>query len=135
MRCPRCEHELQTVTVSGVKVDACQGGCGGIWFDAFELERMDQPDESAGWLLNNMRVDLAIEVDFEKPVHCPRCEQAELMRQKYPANDRIEIDKCRVCGGVWLDFGELFEIRTVNPPHADANHREMSDLLRGLSGS
>ena len=47
MKCPRCENELELVNQSGVEVDACRRGCGGIWFDAFELEKMDQPDESA----------------------------------------------------------------------------------------
>ena len=132
MECPRCKKSLKIVSVDGVTVDACQNGCGGIWFDAFELEKMDQPDESAGWLLDNLRIDLSIEVDFKKQVECPRCDGVKLMQQKYPANDRIAIDKCRVCGGVWLDFGELFQIRSANPSTAEANKRVSSALLRGL---
>ncbi len=128
MNCPRCARELQVVSVGGVKVDVCQNGCGGIWFDAFELERMDQPDESAGWLLENMRVDIGTPIDLDDPVDCPRCQGVPLMRQKYPSDPKIIIDKCRVCGGIWLDFGELFGIRSSNPASAEAT----AQVLRGL---
>ena len=135
MKCPRCSHELQVVSVGGVKVDACQDSCGGIWFDLFELEKMDQPDESAAWLLENMRIDIEQTIDLAKPVGCPRCEGVALMRQQYSKNHSIMIDKCQVCGGIWLDFGELFEIRSGNPPSAEIR-TSSGDLLRGLqSGS
>jgi len=131
MQCPRCSHELQPATVGGVKVDVCQNGCGGIWFDAFELEKMDQPDESAGWLIDNIRIDLGVAVDTEAPVHCPHCEGLELMRQRYPNNHRLILDKCRGCGGIWLDFGELFGIRSSNEPSAMLRE-DSGKLLRGL---
>ena len=131
MKCSRCNHELQVVPVGGVNVDVCQNGCGGIWFDLFELEKMDQPDESAGWLLDNMRIDLGASVDLTKPVDCPRCEGITLMRQKYARNQDIVIDKCPGCGGIWLDFGELFEIRSGNPPTSESRAKS-ADLLRGL---
>jgi Zn-finger nucleic acid-binding protein len=114
MQCPRCSNELQTATAGGVHVDVCQNGCGGIWFDAFELEKMDEPDESAGWLIDNIRIDLGVTVDTNAPIQCPRCDGLELMRQRYPNDHRLMIDKCRACGGIWLDFGELFGIRSSN---------------------
>ena len=36
MKCPACFNELTELQVGNLTVDACQGGCGGIWFDAFE---------------------------------------------------------------------------------------------------
>ena len=119
------------MSVGGVKVDACQDSCGGIWFDLFELEKMDQPDESAAWLLENMRIDIGLEIDLAKPVGCPRCEGVALMRQQYSKNHSIMIDKCQVCGGIWLDFGELFEIRSGNPPSAEIR-TSSGDLLQQL---
>ena len=115
MKCPRCEHELELVNQSGVEVDACRRGCGGIWFDAFELEKMDQPDESAEWLLGEMPVDLTVSVDLEQKIDCPRCEGVRLMRQPYPNDHKIVIDRCPSCNGVWLDFGE----HTLTPRAVD----------------
>ena len=131
MNCPRCNRSLEVVSVGGVNVDVCQNGCGGIWFDLFELEKMDQPDESAGWLLDNMRIDLALSVDYNKHIDCPRCSGISMMRQSYHGNRSIMIDKCQSCGGTWLDFGELFAIRSGNP--ATEEHRAGSaNLLRDL---
>ena len=129
MNCPRCPRSLTPIKVGGVTVDVCQNGCGGIWFDLFELEKMDEPDEAAGALLDGMRVDLGAEVDLAKPVKCPRCEGVTLMRQKHPSNPDVMTDKCQVCGGVWLDYGELFEVRSGD----SADKRpHISGLLSGF---
>ena len=48
MDCPVCANVLTTKTAGGITVDACEGGCGGIWFDRYELMRVDEADESAG---------------------------------------------------------------------------------------
>ena len=42
MKCPACDRELTETQVGAVAVDICQGGCGGVWFDAFELQRVDE---------------------------------------------------------------------------------------------
>jgi len=131
MKCPRCARNLEVTEVGGVQVDVCQGGCGGIWFDAFELTKMDQPNESAGWLLEHIRIDLEVSFDADDPVFCPRCMGIGLMRQRYPSNHRLTVDNCRVCGGVWLDFGELFGIRDSNQA-SPAARAESAQILRSL---
>ena len=129
MKCPRCGNELTTVSVGAVQVDACDDGCGGIWFDAFELEKMDQPDEAANGLLDRMRIDIESLPDLKKAITCPRCGDHELIRQQYPENRDIMIDKCEVCGGTWLDFGELFQIRSSNLT-TDEARAKTTDLFR-----
>ena len=63
MNCPRCERELKKIRLGKAEVDACHGGCGGIWFDAFELEKRDEPDvarsvrETPGGLLYTPALD------------------------------------------------------------------------------
>ena len=51
MNCPACKRVLEQLTVGDVTVDACRGGCGGIWFDNLELEKFDEPHEAAGEVL------------------------------------------------------------------------------------
>ena len=48
MKCTACDRALTEIQVGHLKVDACLGGCGGVWFDAFELQRVDEPGETAG---------------------------------------------------------------------------------------
>jgi uncharacterized protein len=46
--CPACGNSLTTTTAGRITVDVCERGCGGIWFDRYELMRVDEADESAG---------------------------------------------------------------------------------------
>jgi hypothetical protein len=46
--CPACGNDMTTMTAVRITVDACEGGCGGIWFNRSELMRVDETDESAG---------------------------------------------------------------------------------------
>lgn len=111
MKCPACFNELTQVQVGAVVVDACQGGCGGIWFDAFELERVDEQNEAAGEPLLQIDHDESIVVDTARKRQCPKCEDIKLHRHYFSARRRVEVDQCPNCGGYWLDAGELAQIR------------------------
>lgn len=45
MRCPKCGGELQETEYHHVKVDRCPD-CNGVWFDAGEVEMLDQVKDS-----------------------------------------------------------------------------------------
>jgi Zn-finger nucleic acid-binding protein len=109
MKCPACDNELTEVTIGKVTVDVCHGGCGGIWFDNFELKRVDV--EREGELLLHVERDDHQLVDYERRRHCPRCTQVVMMRHYFSERRQVEIDTCPNCGGVWLDAGELAVIR------------------------
>src|SRR5438445_6988797 len=111
MKCPACFNDLTQVQVGSLVVDVCQGGCGGIWFDAFELQRADEEQEVAGERLLNIQRDERIEVDFGRKRECPRCPGVKLTRHFFSAKRRVEVDECPNCGGYWLDAGELAQIR------------------------
>jgi hypothetical protein len=97
--------------VGPVTVDVCQGGCGGIWFDAFELQHVDESDETAGEWLMAIDRDRRLQLDPTRKRECPRCEGVKLMRHYYSPKRRVEVDECPGCGGYWLDAGELEKIR------------------------
>jgi hypothetical protein len=48
MRCPKCGASLKERSFTKILIDQCTG-CGGIWFDAGELEQVATKEE-AGWL-------------------------------------------------------------------------------------
>jgi hypothetical protein len=111
MNCPACGNVLQEMTVGGVVVDVCRGGCGGIWFDKFELNKFDEPHESAGEELLEIEQDESIIVDHTKRFKCPRCDDVVMMRHFFSVKKDVEVDECPGCGGFWLDAGELGKIR------------------------
>jgi Zn-finger nucleic acid-binding protein len=112
MKCPACFHELTEYKFGGVTVDACAGGCAGMWFDAFELQRVDEPHEVPGEHLLRVQRDPKLTVDFSRRRDCPRCMGVKLKRHFFSARKEVEVDHCPNCGGYWLDAGELEKIRT-----------------------
>jgi Zn-finger nucleic acid-binding protein len=106
--------------IGGVTVDACEGGCAGIWFDAFELQRVDDQNEIAGDTVLCLQRDPKTVVDFARKRECPRCAGIKLKRQFFNPKLRIEVDHCPHCGGYWLDAGELEKIRAEKSLSATA---------------
>lgn len=111
MKCPACFNELSQMTVGPLTVEVCRGGCGGIWFDAFELQRVDEPQEAGGEWLINIERDPSLRVDQSRKRSCPKCVEVKLKRHFFSPRRKIEVDQCPGCGGYWLDAGELEKIR------------------------
>jgi hypothetical protein len=111
MKCPACFNELTKRQIGSLVVDVCDGGCGGIWFDAFELQRVDEEEEAAGEPLLHINRDDRVVPDVSRKRDCPRCADVRLRRHFFSAKRRVEVDECPNCGGYWLDAGELEQIR------------------------
>jgi uncharacterized protein len=129
MKCPACNHRLTELHVGPVKVDACQNGCGGIWFDAFELPRVDEPHEEAGDRLLHIKRNPQVSVDHARKRDCPRCPDIRLKRHFFSARRRVEVDQCPNCGGYWLDAGELACIRDEKTEAARAQKEARESTL------
>jgi Zn-finger nucleic acid-binding protein len=119
--CPVCANVLTTMTVGRITVDACKGGCGGMWFDRYELMRVDEVDESAGEGLLEIERDPNLHVDLSKRLNCPKCLEVVMMRHFFSAKRQVVVDECPNCGGHWLDPGEL---RTIRTEYASEEERE-----------
>jgi Zn-finger nucleic acid-binding protein len=111
MKCPACFNVLTPQQVGGVTVDICEGGCGGVWLDAFELQRLEGEEESKTEYLLQIARDPTLKVDMTRKRECPRCIGVKLKRRFFSPRRQVEIDECPGCGGVWLDAGELEGIR------------------------
>jgi len=88
-------------------VDTCYGGCGGIWFDAKELERVSA---RAATTLHTVWNIPTTKVKLSEPRPCPRCAGQLLERKWFSELKTVEIDECPQCHGVWLDAGEFTRI-------------------------
>ena len=124
MKCPACDYDLTEMELGGVKVDACHGGCGGIWFDAFELQRVDQQHEVPSQHLLRIQRDPKVRPDHSRKRACPRCDGIKLKRHFFSARRQVEVDHCPNCAGYWLDAGELEKIRT------EKAHEEMAATVQ-----
>jgi hypothetical protein len=112
MNCPACGKQLVAKTVGDLTVDACDGGCGGLWFDQLELRKVDDQDEATGEALLAVRRDPKTRVDPKAPRNCPKCRAQPMVRHFYSVRRAAEVDECPKCGGYWLDAGELAAIRS-----------------------
>ena len=92
-------------------MDACHGGCGGIWFDTFELQRVDERCEVPSEHLLRIQTDPQIRVEASRKRACPRCDGIKLKRHFSSRQRQVEVDHCPNCAGYWLDAGELEKIR------------------------
>jgi len=113
MKCTACGNALEEVTIEGITVDVCKEGCGGIWFDAFELKKVDEKHESAGEALLSYGKKEKVTVDRSKRHPCPKCPDMPMMRHFFSVKQAVEVDECPKCAGFWLDAGELTRIRDL----------------------
>lgn len=107
MKCPACKNPLHEKGAGGVTLDVCYGGCGGIWFDAKELESVNA--RAATTLHTIWNVPVA-NVKLTEPRLCPRCPEQVLDCKWFSDLKKVEIDQCAKCGGIWLDAGEFTRI-------------------------
>ena len=112
MRCPTCGNSLRELKTGEITVDVCHGGCGGIWFDNFELRKVDEPSESVGESLLDVPRDENLFIDHTQKRNCPKCVDQAMQRHFFSIKRSVEVDECPACAGMWLDYGELGKIRT-----------------------
>ncbi len=108
MKCPACKSPLLEKGAGGMTLDICYGGCGGIWFDATELERITP--RAATTLHSIWQAPPAKNLKGNEPRLCPRCPEQVLEKKWFSDLKQVEIDQCPKCGGIWLDAGEFSRI-------------------------
>jgi Zn-finger nucleic acid-binding protein len=119
IECPGCGARMQRSSIDGVEIDRC-ASCGGLWLDALEKEKL---------LESRTGVRKA---DAPRPAHappsrrhiqCPR-DHSRMIHLVDPVRTDVGFESCTVCGGVFLDAGEL----------TDLSRRTLMDRFRTLFG-
>ena len=126
MKCPNCSKNLSILNAGDIQVEACSSSCGGVWFDAAEIDKFDEPHEFASHeILTIAKRCESVKVDGERLKTCPKCPNETLVRQFIDHRNEVEMDQCWSCGGIWLDVGEVNRIRdqyaTIEERSAAAN--------------
>ena len=121
--CPRCGTPLRA-TEYGTGVEAC-GSCGGHGMSPDELrDALDSgtPPEAGAGGEGAVPVRMPIgEVGEGLP--CPAC-GATMAAFNYAADSGIILDRCGPCGRLWLDAGELREVRRFAAAEREAAGRD-----------
>ena len=110
MNCPACGTAMTEIAAGDVKVQACKGGCGGLWFDEWTLGKVDQREQSAGESLLNIPQNASLNVDQSQRRKCPR-DSVVMMRHFWSVKRDVVVDECPKCEAIFLDPGELAAIR------------------------
>ena len=104
--CPACNTEMKKISLpdQGINIDICEH-CGGMYFDNRELQKAQDDEKSVNTLIESIggEKDFA-PVDVDAPRVCPACGTNMV---KMGGSIGIEYDACNVCGGKFLDNGEL----------------------------
>jgi len=130
MQCPACQTAMIEEDFGGVKVDVCKDGCKGIWFDWFELSKLDENNEGFGNALKEALESPRQNDDNRGQLQCPKC-SLPMHIHKYKHACLVNVDECYACAGFFLDSGELRIIRDVymNPEQEQAYTEELlSDI-------
>jgi Zn-finger nucleic acid-binding protein len=113
MNCPRCKSKMNVFENKSVKIDVCNEGCGGIWFDWLELKKMDEAHEADPAFLEKLAKTKTKSINIADKLNCPKCVKPQPMMRKFSSVKRqVEIDECPICAGFWLDAGELTHIHS-----------------------
>lgn len=113
MNCPSCHSALKPLNAPAAELDFCPA-CKGVWFDRDELKKFDNPEEQ---LPHEIDAPAATpENDYSEGARkCPKCTDAVMCRRSFDVHDKVEVDQCLSCSGIWLDGGEVAAVRALYP--------------------
>ncbi len=107
--CPRCNNSLDVEQHGDITMERC-GRCGGRWIDPQDLKAiLDLIKLPVSGPMSRTGVDLT---DVQEDACCPRC-GVPMEPFNYAGDSGILLDKCRNCGGLWLDHGDLERVLAV----------------------
>jgi PAT family beta-lactamase induction signal transducer AmpG len=118
MRCPKCRSDMEQIEYEGTEVDRCTI-CGGLWFDAGELELMR--NKQAATAIDTGDPGTGKQSNSIDNYRCPRC-SAAMLRVADPRQRHIWYETCSACNGSFFDAGEF----------RDLSELTISDFFKGL---
>lgn len=106
IKCPKCGADMARHTHGSLTIDRCQT-CSGLWLDALELQRLLERPQTP------RAVDTGAPRTGSPPsprrLQCPR-DKSPLIAMSDPMQRHVRYEQCSVCGGLFLDAGELRDL-------------------------
>ena len=113
MKCPACQNELHEIVVAGIKVQACLGECGGLWFDRFQFKKIQVLKPGLGQSLLTIERAEGVKVYRGAEHICPACTTTLLYRHFFSVDEDTEINQCSKCRGFWIDLAGLAKLQSL----------------------
>jgi uncharacterized protein len=104
---------LQENVVTGIKVQACRGECGGLWFDRFQFKKIESLKPGIGQSLLMIEKAEGIKIYREAEHTCSDCKTTLLYRHFFIAEGDTEINQCSKCRGFWVDLTGLAKLQLL----------------------
>lgn len=101
---------MVAVDFGSATVDICRDGCKGIWFEPLELRPVEAERDAINAALNEALDHPRVKDQGRGRLTCPKCE-VPMHTHKFKSAREVDVDECYVCGGLFLDSGELKAIR------------------------
>lgn len=132
--CPRTGAPLRRVPLGEVDLYISEG-CGGVWLSKHALEHVKFDDPEAAEELTTLLERYHREPeDPEARLRSPEAPDVVMMRRYYSPKRKVEIDECAATGGIWLDPGDLAELRARYPTREE-RERVGEDFIEEVLGS
>lgn len=101
LKCPRCHKQMKEHDVNGAMVDECREGHG-VFFDRGEMfVAIGSTADASYWDREGVAGPTR-----RGETHCPRCHGTFHLQDVEHGGEKVEIDRCGTCAGIWLDAGE-----------------------------
>jgi len=111
MQCPACKNEMTEQDFGAAMVDVCVDGCWGMWFDWKEIAQLDEEHEGVGDALEKaLNAKPQKKHTNREPINCPKCKKP-MKSHIYKDTQGVLVNECYICGGFFLDAGQLRAIR------------------------
>jgi PAT family beta-lactamase induction signal transducer AmpG len=109
IRCPKCRADMRQIEIEDVEVDRCTR-CGGIWFDAGEMELLRTREAAAA--IDTGRASDGKRYNAIAEYRCPRC-GGSMTQHVDPKQRHIWYETCVECGGSFFDAGEFRDLSSL----------------------
>jgi Zn-finger nucleic acid-binding protein len=109
-RCIKCKQIMVPKMVEEVEVDYCPD-CHGLWLDRGEIRQLALKNEEALSDLRHLVQEGASDQPAPSTVQqpCPACDS----KLAFALVGQIVLEHCTICGGIFLDHGELDKAMAV----------------------
>jgi Zn-finger nucleic acid-binding protein len=109
MICPVCRKDALVVEYKNIELDYCPA-CGGVWFDAGELELLLEAAGLKDYESYIKKISGTGETaTAEKKRRCPIC-QRKMKKTHLDAGNKVLVDICGGGHGIWFDGGEVIQL-------------------------
>lgn len=111
MKCPKCNAPMETIEFgTNISIERCTG-CYGLFCKWHTLEEL-RDEWLADTVLDKGSAAVGAKHNEMKDIPCPEC-GATMDRIQDSEQTHITLDSCSGCDGVFLDAGELTDIKSV----------------------